>query len=98
MPCFRMSKEQYDAIYKWFGNNLKKPRSLSRSSKPHAKAVALSWFKDTSTDHISRMRQIAHILHAHGIHTEMIKTTRPGYIVYKDKFQIAAEPFNDSGA
>lgn len=91
-------QESYDAAYEWFRHNLKKPKALTRSNKPHAKAVALSWFKDSAIEHIARMRQIAVILQAHGVHAEMIRSSRPGYIVYEDNFQIAAEPFNDSGA
>jgi hypothetical protein len=67
-------------------------------SKPHAKRVALSWFKDTATEYIRRMRELADILHAHGIETEMLSTDRPGYVVYEDAHQVAAEPFNDTGA
>ncbi len=36
------------------------------------------------------------ILEGHGIHTEMIATSRPGYIVYEDSYQIAAEPYADT--
>src|SRR5438477_2164768 len=46
----------YDETYNWFRKNLRKPRSFTRSSKPHAKKVALSWFKDTATEHVQRMR------------------------------------------
>ncbi len=42
------------------------------------------------------MRVMAHILEAHGVHTEMIKTPRPGYIVYEDEFQVTAEPFGET--
>jgi len=59
----------YDEIYDWFRANLKKPRSFSRSSKPHAKNVAIGWFKDTATEHISKMHEMAHILAAHGVST-----------------------------
>lgn len=42
------------------------------------------------------MREIAAILEAHGVITEMIRTERPGYIVYQDEYQIVAEPFMDT--
>ena|SRR5438045_6539459 len=88
----------YDETYNWFRKNLRKPRSFTRSSKPHAKKVALSWFKDTATEHVQRMRGLATILGAHGIPTEMLRTNRPGYVVYEDQHQVAAEPFGDTGA
>ena len=88
----------YRDIYKWFQKNLRRPRSFTRSSKPHAKKVAISWFKESASEHIAKMREIMAILEGHGIHTEMIATTRPGYIVYEDAYQIAAEPYADTPA
>lgn len=87
---------EYDEIYEWFRKNLKKPRSFTRSSKPHAKKVAISWFKAEATDHIARMHSIAKLLHDHGIEVDVLRTERPGYVVYEDKHQVAAEPFKDT--
>ena len=89
-------QEQFDEIYEWFRHNLKKPRSFTRSSKPHAKKVALSWFKDSATQHVAKMRGLAEILQAHRIDVEVLRTQRPGYIVYEDMFQVAAEPFRET--
>lgn len=86
----------YDEVYEWFKANLRKPKSFARSSKPHAKKVALSWFKGSATEHISRMRVLAHILDSHGIAVDMIQTARPGYVVYEDDHQVAAEPFSET--
>ena len=86
----------YGEIYEWFRCNLKKPRSFSRSSKPHAKNVAIGWFKDTATQHIAKMHEMAHILAAHGVVVEVLRTERPGYIVYEDTHQVAAEPFRET--
>jgi hypothetical protein len=36
------------------------------------------------------------ILENHGVWIEMLKTARPGYVVYQDEFQVVAEPFSDS--
>jgi hypothetical protein len=36
------------------------------------------------------------ILEAHDVKVEMLKTTKPGYVVYEDEFQVVAEPFSDS--
>jgi hypothetical protein len=89
-------QRQYDEIYQWFRSNLKKPTSFSRSLKPHAKNVAISWFKDTAIEHIAKMRVLASILMAHGIAVELLKTERPGYVVYEDQHQVAAEPFRET--
>jgi hypothetical protein len=87
----------YDEIYDWFRHNLKKPRSLSKSAKPHAKNVAISWFKDTAKEHIDKIRSLVTILNSHGIVTDMIRSERPGYVVYEDEYQVAAEPFKETG-
>lgn len=87
-----------NTILTWFDIHLDKPDSLTRSSKPHALNKAISWFKDSAVQHIQRMRSLQQILEAHGIRVEIIRTDRPGYIVYEDAYQIAAEPFQDTGA
>jgi hypothetical protein len=87
---------EYDEIYAWFKKNLKKPRSFTRSSKPHAKKVAIRWFKAEATEHIARMHAITKLLHNHGIEVDVVRTERPGYIVYEDKHQVASEPFKDT--
>jgi hypothetical protein len=86
----------YDEVYDWFKAHLRVPRSFTRSSKPHAKKVALSWFKDSATEHIAKMRVFAQILDAHGIGVDMLRTERPGYVVYEDEYQVAAEPFGET--
>lgn len=89
-------QERYDAIYKWFKQNLRKPTTFSRSRKPSAMNVAISWFKDGAREHIAKMYEVSQILRAHGIEVEVIRSARPGYIVYEDKYQVAAEPFQET--
>lgn len=82
----------------WFNSNLKKPDKFTKSKPPfyRKQSRAISWFKDTSIEHIANLREIASILNHHDVHTEMIQTDRPGYIVYEDAHQVVAEPFSDS--
>ena len=89
-------QQQYDEIYEWFRFNLKKPKSFSRSSKPHAKNVALSWYKDSAVEHIAKTQGLVEILRAHGVAVDLLRTDRPGYIVYEDSCQVAAEPFRET--
>lgn len=90
--------ERVKEIHKWFNNNLDKPSSFNRSSKPHASSKAISWFKDSAKEHIAHMRELGAILEGHGIEVLMLQTERPGYIVYEDEHQITAEPFPETGA
>lgn len=93
---FEYEQERYDEIYDWFKKNLRRPTSFTRSSKPNAKKIALSWFKDTATVHIARMHEVSAILRSHGVEVDVIRTERPGYVVYEDEYQVAAEPFQET--
>ena len=85
-------------LREWFNQNLEKPARFSRSSSKaqHKQPKALSWFKDSSTEHIRRTREVAKLLEAHAIGTQMITVERVGYVVYEDEYQIVAEPFSDT--
>ncbi|MGJ7541907.1 hypothetical protein [Variovorax sp. LT1R16] len=89
-------QDRYREISDWFRKQLHKPSSFTRSSRPHAKKVALSWFKDTAVLHIGRMRELAQVLEAHDVAVDVLQSLRPGYVVYEDDFQVAAEPFVDT--
>jgi hypothetical protein len=89
-------QQEYKRIYEWFRQNLKTPRSFSRSSKPRAKNLALSWYKDTAIEHIANMHALAQVLQGHGILVDVLRTDRPGYVVYEDQYQVAAEPFKET--
>ena len=88
----------FEDTYEWLVENLKEPYQFSRSKKYHAKNVALSWFKDSAVEHIAKMRSLIAILDTHGLQVEMLRTSRPGYIIYEDEFQVVAEPFAETGA
>ena len=80
-------------ITTWFRTNLPFPDRVSRSRRPNGHHSAISWFKASATLHIAMARELAAILEAHDIRTQMITTTRPGYVVYEDDVQVLAEPF-----
>lgn len=92
---------QYDAdalrtAYGWFKANLAVPSRFSISARPHAKAQAISWFRDTAAEHIQQMRAYQRLLQTYGLRVEVLRTTRPGYIVYEDDHQVVAYPFADT--
>jgi hypothetical protein len=80
----------------WFNQNLEKPKRFALSSRPHAKEQAISWFRDTATEHVAKMRELQEVLERHGVTVEMIKTERPGYVLNEDEFQVAAYPFSET--
>ncbi len=86
----------YREVVNWFRENLAKPDRFSISTRPHARAQALSWFKADSAAHIAKMRALQRILEAHDVGVDVLRTERPGYIVYEDEHQVAAYPFADT--
>ncbi|PZQ17204.1 MAG: hypothetical protein DI565_07495 [Ancylobacter novellus] len=91
-----VDEKTLDLAGKWFSENLPVPDRLSVSRRPRRKAQAISWFRDTSIEAISRIRAYAAVLEEYGVAVEMIHTDRPGFIVYEDEWQVAAYPFSDT--
>lgn len=73
----------------WFNENLEKPTSFGRDKLQRG----ICWFKTGSTEHISRIWEMVHILERNGIYVKKIRSDRPGYMIYEDEWQIVAEPF-----
>lgn len=83
----------------WIGEHMRMPARFNRTKskgRDRRPSKGISWFKDTASEHIDRVRQIGEILERHGMHIETVHTDRPGYIVYEDDHQIVAEPFKDT--
>lgn len=83
----------------WFAANLQAPdRSNNTKSKGyyHRNGMAICWFKPEATEHIAKIRELSAILEEHGYTVRMIRTRRPGYVVYEDDHQVAAVPFSST--
>ena len=89
---------ELEALCWWFSVYLDRPNRFSRSRKSGAAAKAICWFKSSAGQHVRRMFEMRRILEEHGVSTEMIKTARPGYVVFEDEYQVAAEPFGETRA
>jgi hypothetical protein len=85
-------------IRDWFNINLAKPIRFTSAKPPYyrKRQNGISWFKDSAREHIGKMHEMVALLKHHDVPVRMIKTTRPGYVVYEDEFQIVAVPFADS--
>jgi hypothetical protein len=88
--------ERLDELRDWFVDNLPVPTRFSLSPRPHRKAQALSWFKDDAIIFIGRMREYQSVLESYDVRLDMLRTERPGYIVYEDDHQVVAYPFADT--
>ena len=85
-------------IRDWFNINLEKPNRFTSSKPPYyrKRQNGISWLKDSAGKHIAKMQEMVALLKHHDVPVRMIKTKRPGYVVYEDEFQIVAVPFADS--
>lgn len=86
-------------LLNWFESNLATPDRFNRTkSKGHYRrnSHGISWLKTTALDHVARMRRLADLLARQGHASDVIKTDRPGYVIYEDNAQVVAEPFNDT--
>lgn len=54
----------------------------------------VTWLNMSATEHVSRMRQLVTLLDQRDAAVEELRTTKPGYIVYEDEYQVAAVPFS----
>lgn len=91
-------KPHIDELLAWFRENLKIPTRFTASKPPYyrKKNKAISWFRETATEHIAKLREIIAVVENHGVAVQMIIAENPGYVVYEDEHQVVAEPFADS--
>jgi len=78
----------------WFGDNLPVPTKFSKNRNDyHKNTLGISWLKPQSTKVVNKFWGLKSILEIAGYHIEVIKTDRPGKIVYEDLHQLVAVPF-----
>lgn len=85
--------DEVDQLLSWFGDNLAAPRVLAHG---RASPAAICWFCDSAVEHIARMRALARLFDDYAMFTHVLKTRRPGYVVYEDAHQVAAIPFRET--
>ena len=72
-----------DAL-EWFNENVPcPPFSTSGWSRE-----AVCWFKDGAGEAIGRIRDLVRLLESAGVPVRMLRTRRPGKVLYEDAFQV----------
>jgi hypothetical protein len=89
-------EEWYEGILDWFNRRLRVPPCFFQSALPDADSNAICWFKTDAHAHIGKIRELLAFLEHNGVATRLVRTTRPGYVVYEDDYQVAAVPFRDT--
>jgi hypothetical protein len=82
--------DELNELLSWFSKHLEKPTSLGRDKL----RSGICWFREGSTEHISRIREMVHILERNGSYVKEIRTNKPGYKIYEDEWQLVAEPIS----
>jgi len=80
--------EWLEQVYAWFNAELPCP-PFERCQFP---VDAVSWYRTSATRFVARMWDLTALLREHGQPVRMLKTGRPGAILYQDDYQVVAEP------
>jgi hypothetical protein len=87
---------------RWFNEHLPRPRRFSHHREGWRRAasgrhlrepIAISWFKPDAGAHLAEMGKLVNVLRAYDIVVHELRSRRPGYVTYEDRFQVVAVPF-----
>jgi hypothetical protein len=84
------------AILDWFNAHLDRPQRLTASPPEHAGKTPIAWIRNSARDHIAQLRRLAELVSEAGVPIDELETPQPGYIVYRDAYQVVALPFADT--
>ncbi|WP_253820085.1 hypothetical protein [Vibrio coralliilyticus] len=85
--------EHITAVMGWLDENLESPLDYLNKQKSKKSEVYISWFLESASDHISKIREFVFLVESKGVTVEQLRTEAPGKIVYADKYQVFAKPF-----
>ena len=84
------------ALLDWFNSHLERPPRLAASPRPHASKTATSWIRASAAMHVAQLRRLAGLVQDASIPVDELLTDRPGYVVYRDAYQVVALPSADT--
>jgi len=74
-------------IFNYFNSNLPVPPYSSKKWSTNT----FAWFKDSAQDYINKMWELVAILEQNDISVRILKTDKPGMILYEDEYQVVAQ-------
>ncbi len=90
--------DQLLAHLDWIQCSVPIPTRFARRRNPyHKETHGVSWAKATAVEFVRHLHAIADILGRYDIAVHVVRTTRPGYVVHEDDWQVVAEPFHGEG-
>jgi hypothetical protein len=88
---YRYESEMLEETFKWFNRHLPCPPFGEKLRSGEWAEEAVAWFRDDAGEPLKRMWELVAILEEHGTPVRLVRSERPGKIVYSDRFQIVAE-------
>ena len=88
---YTYESELLEAVFDWLNEHLPCPPFEAKLRSGEWTADAVSWFRAGAREPLGRLWDIVAILREHGVPVRLIKTERPGKIVYADEYQVVAE-------
>jgi hypothetical protein len=77
-------------LYAWFNEHVLVP-PFSTGGFPRD---AVSWFKDDAGEPVTRMWDVVTLLREHGVEVRLLRSAKPGRVLYEDRVQVLVEEWN----
>ena len=88
---YRHEVEWLETTFEWFNKHLPCPPFSSKIRSGAWTGEAVSWFLDDAGEPLKRIWDIVALLEEHGVPVRLVRTEKPGKIVYRDRYQVVAE-------
>ena len=82
------SRDLIEESIEWFNAHLPAPSGYPIPTR------AVFWFRSERQDVVSQVWSLVHALRASDVPVDLLSTRNPGYICYRDDYQVAAISFN----
>lgn len=80
-----------EVTFAWFNDYLPCPPFNAKLRSGEWTRDAVCWFQAEAKEPVNRIWDLVAVLKEHGVPVRLVKTEKPGKIVYKDKYQVVAE-------
>lgn len=86
----RHDHERLEELVMWFEQHLPPP------DRSRLRPRAIFWFRSRAETMIKQFWKLAGVLRELDHEVRLLKTSRPGYVLYEDDYQVGAIPFHDT--
>ncbi|MEZ8579435.1 hypothetical protein AB6D24_06290 [Vibrio splendidus] len=70
--------EHIAEVMGWFDENLESPLDYLNKQKSKKSDVYISWFLESSSEHISKVREFVFLVESKGVAVDQLRTETPG--------------------